>query len=404
VSNNHEQKLIDHLKKLPDIKDNTDKNELYQRISLQIADEAPAKQKQKKRLFIPLLATAAVLMFFISLPYLLNSGNQQTTIHDTESSKDQEISMMDEEEPSGGMESNLIEGLEENEDSSEISDEVQGFDTTSNSIFQSRVIEDVDSESQIAYLAAYDDQLQYLIPISLIIPEDANLMEYYNEMSSILSSENLLPENFILEEVNFKLDYPNNEVVLSLSEDFSLGDGSARPAMFQQLLEEMFLPYGMERAVFESGKSERIDLGPIGEVTELAFTENRHSSYMIYKEKYFVPVPQGGDIAIDEAMQTLKTSVPEFQLEKTIPEEINFTVKDNEDELILSFNGDAQVESNQTTVTMIESILLTAKSYGYQHVSFQNMPIDEIGMYNLTEPINVPIGANPIYYNSTSTE
>lgn len=131
-------------------------------------------------------------------------------------------------------------------------------------------------------------------------------------------------------------------------------------------------------------------------VKETAFTQE--ASYMIYENQYFVPILQDETASISEAINTLKTAIPESDIEGTIPSEIDFRIDANhQDELILEYRGNGNLEENDFTVTMVESILLTAKSYGYQAVLFQNMPFDKTGMYQLSKAIDVPIGVNPVY-------
>jgi len=84
-----------------------------------------------------------------------------------------------------------------------------------------------------------------------------------------------------------------------------------------------------------------------------------------------------------------------FHLTNTIPEEINFRITEDEKELVLEYTGKAILENNEKYSVMIDAILMTAKSYGFESVRFDNIKIVRIGNYILEQPIKVPEGVNP---------
>lgn len=388
MDNELEKKLIDQLEKMPSIVDDMDGNALYNQISLRLSEENVPKRKRKTKIIIPLLATAAVLFFLVSLPFLLNSVSDQTTSLN-EASEDRADIMITEESSSSFFDSE--ESFDKGGDEAELMKE--GEDSPNS--HEAQVVEVVDSQSQILHLAIYDDQLQYVIPISFILPKDADLEDYYNDLSNILASENILPEDYLLEGLKFELDFEKREVLLNIPEDFTLGDGTARAGIFQQLLEEMFSPYGFRRVIFTSNENVGVQLGPFGTLTELDIPENRYASYLIYKEQYFVPISQETTTSINKAIESLETDISDFNITHTIPENVSFEIAESQSNLNLTYTGSENKEDLLTTTT-IESILLTAKSYGYEHVLFQNMPVNSLGIYDFSNPIGVPIGVNLI--------
>lgn len=394
MGNEQEKQLMDQLEKMPHIVDDMDKNVLYNQISLRLSEESIPKRKRKTKVIIPLLATAAVLFFLVSLPFLLNNEFDQTTSFN-ESSEDRADIMINEE--SSTIVSDSEESLENGGDEAELLTEAED---SLNPSLEAKVLEVVDSQSQIMNLAVYDDQLQYVIPISYILPKDEDLEEYYNDLGNILASENILPDDYLLEGLKFELDFVKNEVLIKTPKDFTLGDGTARAGIFQQLLEEMFRPYGFERAVFASNGNEGVQLGPFGTLTELDIPENQYASYLIYKEQYFVPISQETNTSINTAIEALKTDIPDFNITHTIPENVSFQIADSQSDLILTYTGNENLDAGLFTTASIESILLTAKSYGYEQVLFKNMPVNSVGIYYFSESIDVPIGVNPIEHKN----
>jgi hypothetical protein len=85
-----------------------------------------------------------------------------------------------------------------------------------------------------------------------------------------------------------------------------------------------------------------------------------------------------------------RTDMIASDIQQSFPEEINVELEIDQDVLILNLNSDAGQPDAEITETMIESILLTAKSYDFQYVSFENMPATEIAGYDFSEAIKVP--------------
>lgn len=86
---------------------------------------------------------------------------------------------------------------------------------------------------------------------------------------------------------------------------------------------------------------------------------------------------------------------------QTIPDDIDFSVEsDDESTLHLSYSGPSDIQDLQEITVMIESILMTAKAYGYESVDFENMPIEKVGNYPFSETIEVPIAVNPIFISN----
>lgn len=64
--------------------------------------------------------------------------------------------------------------------------------------------------------------------------------------------------------------------------------------------------------------------------------------------------------------------------------------------MVLSIENSLEKHSIQELLTMVEAILMTAKSFGFDSVKFENMSIQQIGNYDLNNPIKDPNGVNPI--------
>lgn len=322
MSNRDEKKLINELHNMPDFVDSLDKEELYKQILLRLSDKN--SPKRRKKIFIPIIAAAAVLFLLISLPFIINTRNDQATSSNDASDFQESALMREESSDDAGRDSS-----ENNEESLNDAEIIIEKSEAMEDIEESRVLETIPLDSEMKNFTIYDEQLQFAIPITLITAADEDTAASYDEIRNILKSNNLSPD---------------------------------------------------------------------AELKETTFTNLQEASYMIYQNQYFVPISRDEATPISKAINTLKTAIPESDIRNTIPAEVDFRIDaDHPDELLLEYIGNEDVEESSFTVTMIESILLTAKSYGYESVLFQAMPIDEVGMYQFFKAIDVPIGVNPIY-------
>ncbi len=121
---------------------------------------------------------------------------------------------------------------------------------------------------------------------------------------------------------------------------------------------------------------------------------DQKASFMLYKEKYYVSLPQDSKTIYD-ALRMMQQINPETYLKIRINPSVDFKVTEEGELLIVQFEiGTLKVED--ITTQMIDSILLTAKSYGFSKVQFEHIPVEEIGCYQFNSPIEVPVAANPI--------
>lgn len=383
-----DKEIINRLKKLPKVVDQTDKEEWHSRISSKISEEKKPVTRRQTRVLISTIGFSLVAMILLLLlPSIINEVNpsQNQVKEDSNSAHHiKKVKMVDEPSTTNHFHSE------------EVSDE----NPITNPIPESKVMYNINNEQQIVYSAVSDDQLQYLIPFSFIVPNDESLSDYYSTIGSRINfSEDKLGA-YMFDNVSFDINVDEKEVVMNLPESFTISDGSANATMFINILTEMFIPYDIEKIVFQSDKNQAIDLGAIGEITELPLIQELYA-YKKYEspnedKSYLIPIPQDRESTVDEALRNLKDNEEDFHVYATIPENVNFSIRDNHQQLIVELENNNSLANEEEFITMIEAILMTAKSYGYETVKFENTKIDQIGSYLLTEPIFVPDAVNPI--------
>ncbi|MFA1822784.1 hypothetical protein ACDX78_21985 [Virgibacillus oceani] len=397
MNNNKEKKhqeVIDKLEEIPKVQDARDKEEIYNQISSRLNKNAEQHGKTKK--FMPFAAAmAAALLFIILLPVFLNTDMQQTSEEDTmnmasdlemgESNEDSTI-QYNQESSEGGT----------NEESSQAEQETSLMETENESL----VVQDVNQNENIYFAGLSDIRGQYVIPLAYIASGERDLQAFYNNMEEYVSEWKETTGKYLFKNVEFQITQSDNEVVLELPDDFSLAGGSARANMFEKILATMFRPYGTEKVTIQTAEGKPADLDPFGEINEMSLQQVSPSSYKLYEIediKMLIPIPNDEQTGIEEAIMELKEDEVGYHVYKTVPEDIQFTIEPDNKHLNFVLSDDANLRDDQDSLEMIEAVLMTAKSYGYEQVSFENTDQEHIGPYNLTEPVPVPEAVNPIY-------
>lgn len=377
---NNDKQLIDQLKQLPKVEDHRDKDALFQYISSNLNENKPRKSFKFAPIFSALIV---VMLIFMIVPVLINLGISETSLNDSADSN------------SAVEESSLEMYTTEQSDDKAVSDhEIQLRDSE----IESYVLQNIDEHSTIIYGAVTDDQLQSVIPVTIVIPEIVDLNTHYNQLNHYLEETDWGVNQYLFKDVNFDLDLSKHEVLMEVLDEFSIGDGSANTHIFNEMLTRMFRPYQIERIVFD----EEIDLGPFGIISELPIQKQAKESYKVFQadehqRKFLVPIKTEDDVTIEEAFEDMKNDQESFNIYPSIPEDVQFSLTASDRELIITSDHNQTFEDEQGAIMMIEAILMTSKSFGYERVIFNNFSIDQVGPYQLSKPIAVPEAINPIY-------
>lgn len=374
-TNHKDEQLIDTLKQLSQIEDQTDKDELFQRISTQMNN----KKQRNHYKFWPIFSTVVVTLFIlVMIPILLNLDMPETSDNDSTGDAVEESSQYD---------------VAMNVEQSDVERNIEVHDSQ----IESYVVQSIDEDSTIIYGAVTDKQLQTVIPLSIIIPKEVDLNTHYNQLDQYLDETGWGVNEYVLNNVQFDLDLASEEVNIQIPEDFSLGEGSSNPSMFEKTLSLMFTPYHIEKVVF----NDKIDLGSIGYVSELSLLKPEKQNYKVFqadehRRKFLVPM-KSEDYTIEEAFEDMKEGEEAFHIYATIPDDVEISLEMSDRELIISLNDDDIFNDEQKATIMIEAILMTAKSFGYEFVTFSDVSVDQVGPYQLSESIPVPEAINPMY-------
>lgn len=386
---NEHRDIENKLKKMPEIKDSRDKAAIYTRISSEL-NEKENPGRKKKRIWAASAAAAAIFLIML-IPVYLNTDMQETSEEDAiEQASDlqtDEIYESEESLPQHEQESN--EQSTEEQEISILSPEYESF-----------VVHDTGQYENIYFAGVSDIQEQYVIPVAFITTGEWDLQSFYNNMDTYMQELDNHTGVDIFENVKFQIDQRENEVVLKLPNDFSFDGSTAMANMFENMLSTMFRPYGTDKVTIQTDDGTPAELDPFGQIDELPLREMTPSSYKLYAMEntgMLVPVPRDEQTGIEGAIMSMKEDEAEFHVYKTVPEDFRFSIETERDPLTLVFSDDTVLTDDEISLRMIEAVLMTAKSYGYERVSFDNTGQEHVGPYNLSEPVPVPEAVNPIY-------
>lgn len=171
-------------------------------------------------------------------------------------------------------------------------------------------------------------------------------------------------------------------------------------------LYHMMQPLNVETIFFTTDGNQGADFAHYGTLTELEVPSQIKNIYKLYQVSdehpvWIIPIPANSDSSIEEAINAMYEGNENFSIRASIPENITIeNIEESKDLLTITFSKSVNLTPTEPTVYMIDAILMTAKSFGYEEVHFRNANIDQIGPYNLEEIIQVPAAINvmPISY------
>ena len=406
-------KLIEQLNELPKIEDHQSKSVLYTKINQSMDDNKATRKRKYHKWFVPSIATIATAILIVlmiqtgvfnqeqSADHLMESQTNMRTIDDQEFDT---ISAL-EEEPEEN--SDEIESNDQDVDEDIVADQNEEAENDSGN----RLVYYNDEYNLPIYnMAVTDQSAMYPIPVSLIdtaatgegYPEDA-----YNRITNMIDAEVYGAVHFPFDEIEFSFSDDYQKIDMIVADDYQFPQGSALPYLFPKMINIMFADYPATEVNLQTESGDFIDLGPIGDqVSTLPIEPLENIAYKIYqfedKERVLIALDQNisGEqfYTVDEALVEMQYDQPDYFVNSTIPSDAEFTVDPSGEELLrISFETNDSFGDNRSTKEMIEAILMTAKSFDFNQVEFAFADkLTSVDQFDLTEPITVPDGVNPL--------
>lgn len=390
-----EDQLEQLLKQLPPIKDKQTAKDIFQ--SIQYKRQI---NKKSRSWITPTVATvAALLIFALISPFIF-----QNFTTNKESSMDMSSAKISEETAK-------IENDSANDHKMTEANSQQGSNQEQNTLLNTQL----ESEKQETFVASENDaeeiitvgftdpQAQNIIPISLDTNEKKEKLEQIKEVNPETYIDELGPITYELSKTDIlETDNPE-EINIEYNGEPNV-KSSSHDVLYQNAIIETFRWLDYKNAKLYTNDKEGIEFGQTGHKKDLVVKKETKKAYFLYQFdeetlKLLVPSPDPFE-SIDSAFEAMKKGLEERSLKPTIMNNITtIKVNENGDMLEIEFNQDVEFKDSEPTIIMFESILLTAKEFGYKTVQFNGINIDKVGVMDVTKPIEVPYSPNPIEAN-----
>ncbi|SER14160.1 hypothetical protein SAMN04487944_101375 [Gracilibacillus ureilyticus] len=390
------------LVELPSIKDKRDKEYIYQKVQTEV-NEPLLKQKNRKLWVFPTLAAAGCLLLLLIIvngidDFPFSSSSDMESRQESATSESSETEIQD----SQLMKESSLEdkGTEENvAENSTIFAPPEDDRSLFHYIDQDNFVYRLDTEmelDEVVFTSWATEDAQYTVPISFRDTDelDNDLKTIYNNASNYISlSENGFSAlgfdtfEFFIREEEQQAEIEMNSIESDLS-------SSANYQMFRYMLEDILAPLRIEQVTLTGNH-------PFTKQDNHFSPDYRTNTfYKIYQYKegspfWLVPVSNSEVESFIGALEEMKKDEEAFHVRGVIPGDAEIDVVNEENVITVSIHSPL-IGNNQGTVTMIEAIMFTAKSFGFKQVHF-DINIEQAGMYQLNQPLEVPDIINPVY-------
>ncbi|MDR6122536.1 hypothetical protein QFZ87_002133 [Bacillus sp. SLBN-46] len=385
-----DRELEELLMQMPKIKDHRNPRDIYQNLSL--------KRRKTKTWLLPSLATAAaLLLFFILVPKLMDGANSS-------SDKQAEITSFNQETKDADQKKNSTFALNKGESSSKEKalsgtpkNEVMATSTVKTAIYA----DDVGNGKVLTYWIP-DPQGQILIPVSTVVAKADNesWLTLYNENMANLKEEEWGLTDFYPLNVTMSVNSDNTTIQVDVPLNHQYGQGSTNETNFINVInKDISSNSDIKKVKFSTNGEPGIELGNFGNKQEVDINVVKNHGFFFY-------YPTGSDVPfltpstttysdINKALDAMKTDQTELGLTGSLSPLLPVSdVSIADKTLVLSFKGNTMLQDNQMTVSAFEALLLTAKEFGLEKVVVKDSPILQLGPFDLTKENQVPVAPN----------
>ncbi|MGG3470827.1 hypothetical protein ABES02_25520 [Neobacillus pocheonensis] len=381
-----DKQLEELLRQMPKIQDHRDPRDIYQNLSI--------KKRKSISWLLPGIATAAALLLFLILvPNLMNRTNysfdnaqEKKSMEQAESKKDAGIAM----------------------DKTNTSQKEKVFSGTAKAelmrteSLKSAVYDDEVGNGKVLTYWIPDQQAQILIPVSTIVPNanDKSWISVFAEKMANLKETEWGLSDFYPLNATFQLDKNNNSVIVDLPSNHLYGQGSATETNFINVLQkDIASNSNIKKIKFTTNGQPGIELGNYGRQQEHNIVIDKNHAFLFYypagsKLPYLTP-SKNTYKDFGTALEAMKSDQPEFGLKSSlIPSLKIYDMTISDKTLFISIKSDSSLKDNQLTLYSFEALMLTAKDFGVEKVIVKNSPLSHIGPFDLSKEIKVPIAPN----------
>ncbi|MGD6815714.1 hypothetical protein ACQCVE_01405 [Metabacillus sp. 113a] len=410
----NDEQLQELLSQLPTLKDKRSREEIYRGL-------ARSRSARHKKIWIgPLLASfAALLILTLISPFWLeelgttpegNSVKENIALDlpepdqaPAESAEERPAAQPEEESQAPAPREKMTDQTEspdtppEEKNQTEAAKEeaVPEDDAPENDGETVTYLAEESKQEQSLVMAYSDPNVRYTIPVTLVSENGPVSAGQYGGMVTAFQEDKLGLTNYF---ENIEIRESESPEIIEIHMDESRELESSSEAHFAEMIKESFSGKGFEKARLFTGKKPGIEMGPLGLVEELDLKKREKKAFYKYVSKNSQPLfvySEESYSTVSEAFQNMYRDQDETLL-SIIPKGVSIeSVKEKGKELILTFKP-ADMKNDEEFIFMLEGLLLTAKEFGFETVTFRDAKAEKIGKIEMNKPVKVPFGPNPV--------
>jgi hypothetical protein len=247
-----------------------------------------------------------------------------------------------------------------------------------------------------------DVNAQTVIPVSILVQKDGQSREQQMEKAKAqLREEEWGLSKNLLDHVSMSFSHENKGAWLvhvpKTHPVFS--GGSTSEEMFLSSMEETVRWAGGKEIQFFTDNQKGIELPNTGRMESMKIADKKRAYYLYQFDRshplFLAPSGQSFQ-SLKAALEQMK-NVNEQPFRPSIPAQVSIAmIHPQQDGVIIKFTNDSKLDASPSTHWMIEAILLTAKEFGFQSVTFTGGNVSRVGQYVFGEKIAVPVAPNPM--------
>lgn len=237
----------------------------------------------------------------------------------------------------------------------------------------------------------------YVVPVSFLVAEEqsGDSLALYAQFAEQIDETQLGFDEYHPYQGYFEQD--DAKIKHLLPDDHTYDQGSASELLYLASLEETFRDQDEIRVLDEQG--DMAEFSHLGTVEPINPGEQGQSFYLLAaatEDLYLAPAYGLSEADAHSALLALQQA-PNDDYRSPVPGQLSYTIEENGDVLTVVFDQplDLLTLDEVAAMQMIESMALTAKSYGVS-LQFSNIVQKEWGGFDFTEKLELPIAPNRI--------
>lgn len=384
--NDDKIKLV--LKQMPYIKDERSPEFIYHTIQMK------RKRERKSRRLMPVLATVCTVMLLFIISQSFFDSNREDSFKG-------ESKMADN---SAEMKNKSYDTAETAESENyDMADEQEERRTTS--LIPSAIYENEVGKQELLTYPIPDKNVQVIVPVSILVENPNQLSRfdlYVENVKKVIGVNKQLSSNFPISPELFAYDFRDDYIEVNVKQDFA-NFGSHSEDFFNTMVQQQLQTIGAKKMEFYTDGKLGAVLGN-REETSIDYKPLENRAYFLLEndesddQPLYVPWEKPYD-SIENAFDAMEDNMETHGLVASIPDTIDIdkvSKDENKGELVVHLSNESKMEEDQKTLHAIESILLTAKDFKYSTVKFENTNVKEVGGFELTKELDVPVAANKV--------